>query len=130
MECVMHGAQVRGRSPSGTLPLAGGRGPGGAPADPGGFGGVEEERPGRRVRTGEASGSENDPGGGSAGMIDPVDEALPGRPRVTGRRLRELLADDAWLDELIDRSQEGGVALTGEGRFLPEMIKAVLERGL
>ena len=40
----------------------------------------------------------------------------PGAPRVTGRQLRELLADDAWLDELIDRSQQGGVQLTGAGR--------------
>lgn len=53
-----------------------------------------------------------------------------GPPKVTGRRLRELLADDTWLDELIDRSSEGGVQLTGEGGFLPELIKAVLERGL
>ncbi len=53
-----------------------------------------------------------------------------GPPRFSGRQLRELLADDLWLDELIDRAEEGGVALTGEGGFLPEMIKAVLERGL
>ena len=33
-------------------------------------------------------------------------------------------------DELMDRVDEGGVALTGEGGFLPEMVKAVLERGL
>jgi putative transposase len=31
---------------------------------------------------------------------------------------------------LIDRADEGGVSLTGPGGFLPEMIKAVLERGL
>ncbi len=43
---------------------------------------------------------------------------------------RQLLADDAWLDELIDRADEGGVSLTGPGGFLPEMVKAVLERGL
>lgn len=55
---------------------------------------------------------------------------IPGPPRVSGRQLRELLADDAWLDELIDQAEEGGVSLTGEGGFLPEMIKAVLERGL
>jgi len=53
-----------------------------------------------------------------------------GPPRVSGRQLRELLADDMWLDELIDRAEEGGVSLTGPGGFLPEMIKAVLERGL
>jgi putative transposase len=59
---------------------------------------------------------------------DAADPAAPAA--VSGRRLRELLADDAWLDELIDRSQQGGVPLTGDGGFLPEMIKAVLERGL
>ena len=52
------------------------------------------------------------------------------RPRVSGQQLRELLADDAWLDDLIDRADAGGVSLTGPGGFLPEMIKAVLERGL
>jgi putative transposase len=40
------------------------------------------------------------------------------------------LADDAWLDELIDRADQSGVQLTGEGGFLPELVKAVLERGL
>ena len=34
------------------------------------------------------------------------------------------------LDEVMDRVDAGGLALTGEGGFLPEMIKAVLERGL
>lgn len=60
----------------------------------------------------------------------PVDDEVPGPARSTGRQLRELLADDVWLDELIDRAEAGGVRLTGEGGFLPEMIKAVLERGL
>src|SRR3954466_3359044 len=60
----------------------------------------------------------------------PTGDVGAGRPRVTGRQLRELLADDGWLDELIDRADDGGVALTGEGGFLPELIKAVLERGL
>lgn len=36
-----------------------------------------------------------------------------GPPRVSARQLRELLADDMWLDELIDRADEGGVSLTG-----------------
>ena len=53
-----------------------------------------------------------------------------GRPLVSAGQLRELLADDAWLDELIDRADDGGVNLTGQGGFLPELIKAVLERGL
>jgi putative transposase len=60
----------------------------------------------------------------------PREDDGPGPPGVTGRQLRELLADDAWLDELVNRADEGGVQLTGPGGFLPEMIKAVLERGL
>ena len=127
----MGGAQGRGRSPSGTMSPAGARGPDGAPAGPGG---VEEDRSGRRVRTGAGSFREDDQPAGRSGWVtsEPVSDAdevsAPGR--VTGRQLRELLADDAWLDELIDRSEQGGVALTGPGGFLPEMIKAVLERGL
>ena len=58
------------------------------------------------------------------------EDGAPGPGRVTARRLRELMADDMWLDELIDSAQQGGVRLTGDGGFLPEMIKAVLERGL
>jgi putative transposase len=50
--------------------------------------------------------------------------------RLSGRQLREQLADERWLDELIDRAESGGVQLTGEGGFLPELVKAVLERGL
>ncbi len=61
---------------------------------------------------------------------DEGDTGELGPPTVSGRQLRQLLADDVWLDELIDRAQQGGVSLTGEGGFLPEMIKAVLERGL
>ena len=68
--------------------------------------------------------------GSSSSATPPGEDDVPGPPRVTGRQLRELLADDAWLDELVDRADEGGVQLTGEGGFLPEMIKAVLERGL
>jgi transposase-like protein len=55
---------------------------------------------------------------------------VAGPARYSAARLRELLADDLWLDELIDRADEGGVSLTGPGGFLPELIKAVLERGL
>jgi len=46
------------------------------------------------------------------------------------RRLRRELFDDAMLDRLMQATDERGVALTGEGGFLPEMIKAVLERGM
>ena len=46
------------------------------------------------------------------------------------RRLRQELFDDEMLDRLMAATDERGVALTGEGGFLPEMIKAVLERGM
>ena len=46
------------------------------------------------------------------------------------RKLRREMFSDELLDELMARTDERGVALTGEGGFLPEMIKAVLERGM
>jgi len=46
------------------------------------------------------------------------------------RRLRRELFDDEMLDRLMAASDERGVTLTGEGGFLPEMIRAVLERGM
>jgi putative transposase len=51
-----------------------------------------------------------------------------GSPEV--RALRKELFSDAMLDELMSRVDEGGVALTGQGGFLPELVKAVLERGM
>jgi putative transposase len=46
------------------------------------------------------------------------------------RRLRRELFDEEMLDRLMAATDERGVALTGEGGFLPEMVKAVLERGM
>jgi putative transposase len=46
------------------------------------------------------------------------------------RRLRRELFNDEMLDRLMAATDDRGVALTGEGGFLPEMIKAVLERGM
>ncbi len=60
----------------------------------------------------------------------PGGDEVAGPVSLTGRQLRESFADDLWLDELIDRAGQGGVSLTGEGGFLPELVKAVLERGL
>lgn len=40
------------------------------------------------------------------------------------------VVDEALLDRVMDAVDERGVALTGEGGFLPELIKAVLERGM
>jgi putative transposase len=60
----------------------------------------------------------------------PADDGGQGPGWLTGQQLRQQFADDKWLDELIDCAGEGGVQLTGEGGFLPELVKAVLERGL
>ena len=40
------------------------------------------------------------------------------------------MLDAGLLDDVMARAGDGELALTGEGGFLPEMIKAVLERGL
>ncbi len=47
--------------------------------------------------------------------------------RYLGLQQRELLADDMWLDELIDALSRGGARLTGQSGFLPELVKAVLK---
>lgn len=50
-----------------------------------------------------------------------------------GRDARAMvneLVDAGLLDDLMARVDDGDLALTGEGGFLPEMVKAVLERGL
>ena len=52
--------------------------------------------------------------------------AQPGSARET---VNQML-DAGLLDDVMDRVDAGGLTLTGEGGFLPEMIKAVLERGL
>lgn len=49
---------------------------------------------------------------------------------ATARQLRRELFDDALVDQLLAAADERGVSLTGAGGFLPEMIKAVLERGM
>ncbi|MGL5866614.1 MAG: transposase [Dermatophilaceae bacterium] len=51
-------------------------------------------------------------------------------PEPEARRLRRELFDDDALDQLMAATGERGLSLTGEGGFLPEMIKAVLERGM
>ena len=61
-----------------------------------------------------------------AGEEYPPAQEEGGGPR---RSARELV-DGPWLDALLDRVDESGLRLTGEGGFLPELIKAVLERGL
>lgn len=46
------------------------------------------------------------------------------------RSLRRELVSDELIDQLLERSDSAGVALTGAGGFLPELVKAILERGL
>src|SRR3954454_9397815 len=50
-------------------------------------------------------------------------------PRSARQTINEML-DAGLLDELMDRVDAGELTLTGAGGFLPEMVKAVLERGL
>ncbi|MGH3470168.1 MAG: transposase, partial [Thermocrispum sp.] len=40
------------------------------------------------------------------------------------------MVDAGLLDDLMSRVDDDGLALTGEGGFLPQFVKAVLERGL
>ncbi len=49
---------------------------------------------------------------------------------MTARDAVNELVEAGLLDRLMEQVDAGGLALTGEGGFLPEMIKAVLERGL
>lgn len=54
-------------------------------------------------------------------------------PAVQSGSAREAVNDmleAGLLDELMERVDAGGLALTGDGGFLPEMVKAVLQRGL
>lgn len=56
-------------------------------------------------------------------------EAVSGE-EPAARSLRKELFSDELLDELMSRVDEDGLALTGRGGFLPELVKAVLERGM
>jgi len=50
-------------------------------------------------------------------------------PRSARQTINDML-DAGLFDELMDRVDAGELTLTGQGGFLPEMVKAVLERGL
>lgn len=49
---------------------------------------------------------------------------------ASARAIVEEMVDAGLLDHLMASVGEGGLSLTGEGGFLPEFMKAVLERGL
>ena len=54
---------------------------------------------------------------------------LPAEPSGARAAVEELV-DAGMLDELMSKVDAGGLQLTGEGGFLSEMIRAVLERGM
>ena len=61
------------------------------------------------------------------------DDHLFGAAATAGGLARDTvnrMLEAGLLDEVMARAGDGELALTGEGGFLPEMIKAVLERGL
>lgn len=74
-----------------------------------------------------AAGVDGTGGAGHGGQVPPRRRAERDTPAA--RLARELLSDEA-LDELLARSGEGQVRLTGEGGFLPELLARVLERGM
>jgi len=59
-----------------------------------------------------------------------VDLRTMDRSTTTARSLRREVLDDDLIDELIRRAGEGGISLTGKDGFLPELVRAVLERGM
>jgi putative transposase len=56
--------------------------------------------------------------------------ASPGPASASAREVINEMLDAGLLDGVMDRVDSGGLTLTGAGGFVPEMIKAVLERGL
>lgn len=54
----------------------------------------------------------------------------PGPGPVSARETVQAMTEAGLFDSLFARIDEGSLRLTGEGGFVPEMIKAVLERGL
>jgi putative transposase len=54
----------------------------------------------------------------------------PGPAPVSARETVRQMSEAGLFDPLFARIEEGSLRLTGEGGFVPEMIKAVLERGL
>jgi putative transposase len=64
--------------------------------------------------------------------VDPfgVGVGVPSRAAGSAREVVNEMVDAGLFDDLMDRVDRDGLALTGAGGFLPEMVKAVLERGL
>jgi len=54
----------------------------------------------------------------------------PGPAPATAREAVTAMTEAGVFDDLFAQIDSGGLQLTGQGGFVPEMIKAVLERGL
>ena len=54
----------------------------------------------------------------------------PGPAPLSAREAVQQMTEAGLLDGVFAGIEEGSLRLTGEGGFVPEMIKAVLERGL
>ena len=55
--------------------------------------------------------------------------AMRDGPRRPAEEAVDQLLSQGFLEALMDRVDEGGVQLTGEGGFLPELVKRVLAAG-
>jgi putative transposase len=53
-----------------------------------------------------------------------------GVPPQSAREVVDRLVSTGFLDDLMAQVDSGGVELTGDGGFLPELVKRVLEAGL
>ena len=51
-------------------------------------------------------------------------------PPGSAREAVDRLVRAGFLDDLMSQVDQGGVQLSGEGGFLPELVKRVLEAGL
>jgi putative transposase len=61
--------------------------------------------------------------------LDPLGVPSGDRPAGARAAINQMI-EAGLLDDVMARAGAGELRLTGEGGFLPEMIKAVLERGL
>jgi putative transposase len=61
--------------------------------------------------------------------VHPLGVQSDGGPGVARAAINQMI-EAGLLDDVMARADAGELRLTGEGGFLPEMIKAVLERGL
>jgi putative transposase len=65
----------------------------------------------------------------AADQAHPLGVTTSPGPKTAREAINDML-DAGLLDGLMDRVDAGELTLTGPGGFLPEMVKAVLERGL